>query len=451
MEQEAPAKAIEASPPRRQSKGSHPPADLPSTVNRSSAWPQQPPQYSSSWPLQSGSQYSAANANQTRRDHGYESEDESDVAADHPPLGNRQHQIQKHAQNMPPQQQQQQQQHHTAQRQHSTPKQHQSQQQQHSKPEQYHHRQQHSQPRLANVEPPRRPHHPARERDDAPPAPNNNNPHRSRQPRASRPIVARTIVSQRSMANMDRGGGVGGASPATTSYEVWRGRPEDWESPYSSSDSDSDYNSDLDGERVPAMKLIEGEPAPRRGGRDSSVSGSYCSRREASVAPSRAAWMQRSAGFLKWSDAAASVNAPVAAWERCASPERIADNDYDDEEALGGSRPRAVSKARSRWTMMEYQGRERSPTPPPTRRWTFDASQNHRNTCADQVADRYNRGRSRERPSPIFSARKTREFLSPKPKRATKFDFDTWGRERGSRSMLNLGLGNLGLGTLGLV
>jgi hypothetical protein len=47
--------------------------------------------------------------------------------------------------------------------------------------------------------------------------------------------------------------------------------------------------------------------------------------------------------------------------------------------------------------------------------------------------------------SPVFSARRTREFLSPRPRRAARFDFGAWGVERASRSSLGLGLGHGGL------
>ncbi|KAK0633779.1 hypothetical protein B0T14DRAFT_550961 [Immersiella caudata] len=295
-------KTVEESPPRRQSRGSHPPADLPSVVSRSSAWPQQP-QYSSSWPMQSGSQYQPS---QPRPDHGYESEGESDDAADNHRshvLHTKQHVVPGRSQQMHQHQQQQQPQH----------RQQQQQQQHHQQPQQpqqqqYHHQQhihaghhqtQQAPPRPVNNDPPRRP---TRERDETPQPPNP----RSRQPRPPRPIIARTVVSQRSMATMM----TGRDSTAASLCEIWRGRPEDWESPYSS--SEDEYASDLDGERIPTMRMIEGSPPRCR--REPSIASFYSRReRDASVARARTQRpTEAAAGFLRRSDALA---VGPAAWE----------------------------------------------------------------------------------------------------------------------------------------
>lgn len=156
-------------------------------------------------------------------------------------------------------------------------------------------------------------------------------------------------------------------------------------------------------------------------------------------------------GFLRRSDAAQhhehQLQLQIAAWERCASPEGFDDHDHGENYKRG--LPRAVSRARSRWTMVAYghdhhQESEVEPEPEPElpmpvmRRWTFDVAgpSQHR----DRERSR-SRGRERYPLPPVFSARRTREFLSPKPRRAAdRFDFDTWG-QRGSTSMLALGLG----------
>ncbi|KAK1758307.1 hypothetical protein QBC47DRAFT_458462 [Echria macrotheca] len=359
--EQAQVKALEPSPPRRRSREARPPADLVSSVTRSSAWPEKP-QYSSSWPLQSGQHYPL---DRHRRAHGYESEDESDETPDssrgHQKLENEQQRRSSH----------------------------------HSSPQQYRHTRP-SSDRDAS--------HATADRGQAKPEP-------------ARP---RTVVSQRSMATMDQGFRRGGDSPGASLCEVWRGRPEDWESPYaSSSDDDEGLTSDLDGERIPArMQLLEGSP-PKR-------DGSVFSRKSRGMDMGAYA----ASGFLRRSDVAAQMQ--MDDWERCASPEGL----EDGPEVLG-MRPRGVSRARSRWTMVAYGagdfagGREPSPEPAPQRRWTYDS------TFGVERA----RPRSRSRGSPpVFSARKTREFLSPKPVRAARFDFDAWGRERASRSMLALGL-----------
>ncbi|KAK5656564.1 hypothetical protein OQA88_4543 [Cercophora sp. LCS_1] len=388
-------KALEPSPPRRHSRESHPPMDVAPGVTRSSTWPHQQPQYSAPRSLQKGS---PPPADQTRGEHGYESEDESDRA---PPL-RQQHTIERHhAQEEVV---------HTIQ----------------TIPEPHRHHQQHPRHQQQRANPsPRRshtlPHVHTRIHVQVPPEPQPQRRPEPSQPvtreprpraRPPRPIVARTIVSQRSMAGLDQGYRRG-ASPAATLCEIWRGRPEDWESPYSSSDEDG-YGSGLDGERIPGLMLLEG--SPRR--RDPSVAASLFSRRSRDT--------RHESGFLRRPDLAA----PVAAWERCASPERMDDEVL--EVVLETGRQRAPSRARStrsRWTMMEYRGGAEEPEGPemelpPSRRWTYDV------TLV---------GREKE-PEPVFSARKTREFLSPKPKRAATFDFDAWGT-KGSRSMLALGLG----------
>lgn len=260
----------------------------------------------------------------------------------------------------------------------------------------------------------------------------------TRHTRPPRPIVARTIVSQRSMAAMDQG--YPRASTATSLCEIWRGRPEDWESPYSSSEDDDDFMPNLDGEPVPFLKqlALEESPAGYRGSSASCFSGRSRSRSR-HPHPQDAELSLHAAlgvvGFLRRFDASADFGG-YDGLARCESPDRTDDNDVgerggrvflDVTTTRGG---RGVSRPRSRWTVMAP--RERELEDPPVRRWTVDGPTNDGRFGVS--------GKRPRSPSPVFSARKTREFLSPKPRRPERFDYDAWGRERASRSMLALGL-----------
>lgn len=260
----------------------------------------------------------------------------------------------------------------------------------------------------------------------------------TRHTRPPRPIVARTIISQRSMATMDQG--YPRASTATSLCEIWRGRPEDWESPYSSSEDDDDFMPNFDGEPVPFLKqlALEESPAGYRGSNASCFSGRSRSRprhpqqQDAEFSHPGAAGV---VGFLRRFDTPAGFDG-YDGLVRCESPDRTDDNEIgerggrvilDVTTTRGG---RGISRPRSRWTVMAPRDRELED--PPVRRWTFDGP-----TTDSRCGVSGKRPRS---PSPVFSARKTREFLSPKPRRPERFDYDAWGRERASRSMLALGL-----------
>ncbi|KAK3364476.1 hypothetical protein B0T25DRAFT_563495 [Lasiosphaeria hispida] len=352
----APRLALELSPPRRSSRESRYPTEVVSAVSRSSAWPQQQqqqqPRYASSWPLPTGSHYPQPTTQPRHHNQdGYESEDESDDAMPNP-FAQPNPETARHSRRdrTPP----------SAQRhQHQT-----------------HHHQ---------------------------PPPHN---HSTRQPSPHRPRPRPSIGAPDRAARR--------SSPATTVCEIWRGRPEDWESPYASSDAS---HSDFDDDRPPVLRLLEGSPTRRRRG------GSTTRRSVFSVG----------AGSRRGTEVRVTLGR---------------------EEGLvldvSTRRGRAPSVARSRWggesgyrgffggeeEIYEEPEEVEMPLPPPmggvrgmspARRWTVE--------CGFPDAPR-SRG-----VSPVFSARRTREFLSPKPTRAARFDFDAWGKEHGSRSALTLPLG----------
>ncbi|KAK0612376.1 hypothetical protein B0T17DRAFT_405102 [Bombardia bombarda] len=125
-----------------------------------------------------------------------------------------------------------------------------------------------------------------------------------------------------------------------------------------------------------------------------------------------------------------------------------------------GPSPAPWSPPRRQWTQSPDQfvfepppprrRESRSPSPPrrgarapPARRWTWDYTSGG-GFPPPQVPS----APPTSRPvSPVYSSfssasmRRTREqLLSPTPTRAARFDFDAWGRERGSQSALSLGL-----------
>lgn len=241
-----------------------------------------------------------------------------------------------------------------------------------------------------------------------------------------------------SMATIDQGY----RSVATSMCEVWRGQAEDWESPYVSV-NESDFESDT--ERRPRFPRMEDLPSrrpsprtlpPRGDARDfgfrarnhsppayprhrhhNNHSSAYTD--EPGFDPSRCLpWPASKRDGVIFLDEQhplpALTTEPVAMW---------ADNDdgdYADSEDEGGApNPQRLPPPPSSFSSSSRRGASRlllpSPHPPSTR------------------------SRAAVSP-PVFAARQTREFLSPKPTRAmpARFDFDAWGCGRRSRNELAL-------------
>lgn len=243
-------------------------------------------------------------------------------------------------------------------------------------------------------------------------------PHRERERSRTR-LRPKTIVSRPSMAAMDR---AGPRSVATELCEVWRGRAEDWESPYVSgvgSDCD-DIESDVD-EHIQALRREDFPPRtyspslfpPFGERRDfgfqamarSPPPPTFGYTRDPSPGPHTGLYRNRARrgpnGLLLLEGPPALTGELMAVGE---------------EEDKGSLRPPSLA---SRWSRQEGPSGSRgrtypgpAPAPPPASHGV----------------------------SPIFSARKTRGFLSPKPTRAARFDFDVWNRDRASRSSLTLDL-----------
>ncbi|KAK3331162.1 hypothetical protein B0H66DRAFT_91806 [Apodospora peruviana] len=253
-----PTGAGPSTPRRRPSHHYQATTGVETVTARSSVWKHSSsPKYSSSWPMQHGSHYPAppavdpARQRAPRRRHhnhrdrpddhlGYESGDESeDIFDGEFEFDENTHQIRRPAR--PPHQREERAAHSAS----SSSPTGRTQRRHH-----HHHRQVPAPtPAPAALEQPLHHSH------DDPDEPRATRPRRVRPPR---PPIARTVVTSRpSMAAMDQGRSR--TSVATELCDIWRGRPEDWESPYSSSGCDE---SDDDPTHA-QMLLLEGTPPAR--------------------------------------------------------------------------------------------------------------------------------------------------------------------------------------------
>ncbi|KAH6628756.1 hypothetical protein F5144DRAFT_324045 [Chaetomium tenue] len=227
---------------------------------------------------------------------------------------------------------------------------------------------------------------------------------------APSPRRPRTVISSTSMATTEQGY----RSVATSVCEVWRGKAEDWESPYVSA-SDGDYESDAE----EPIQLLRMEDLPPR-------------RSSPRLLPPRGE--RREFGFRP-------TPPPPPPYPRH-HPAYMAEDSFHPDQTWPASNrdgllllegPLALTMELDAMTDdeddvhrqhgMQLQSRESSwSRPGPPKSWTYPLSPRPRAV------------------SPVFSARRTREFLSPTPTRAARFDFDAWGCGRSSRSSLALAL-----------
>ncbi|KAL2015191.1 hypothetical protein VTK56DRAFT_6078 [Thermocarpiscus australiensis] len=230
----------------------------------------------------------------------------------------------------------------------------------------------------------------------------------------------RTIVGRASMATMDQGR----RSVATELCEVWHGRPEDWESPYASGGDGSEPEADA----IPIRRLQLEDLPPRRSSpsllppRGARTDFGFQPTRHFPSAPSRYVRDVSPAPPLTDIYHGQTWPTPNGFFFLLEGPPALAlqpGTTDDEEEDLHETRPPSPSRT-SIW-------------PRPPRPWTYPAPA----PAPAPPPQPPSRGVS----SPIiFSARRTREFLSPRPTRAARFDFDAWGCDRASRTSLALGL-----------
>lgn len=255
-------------------------------------------------------------------------------------------------------------------------------------------------------------------------------------------VRPRTIVSPPSIETLNQ---AGRRSVATELCEVWRGRAEDWESPYVSGvdrDSDDDFNSDVDGGDGPDMniRLLRLEDFPPRTSSPSLLPplgaerrdfGFQARNRSPPPPPAYGGYMRAHSppapcpgGLLYRGQSWAGGNGLLLLEGPPALTLEPTTMEEEEEEDAGEDFLRPPSRVSSRWS------RPAGPSGS-TRGWTYPGPV----TPVLPPPPPRSRGAS-----PVFAARRTREFLSPKPKRPARFDFGAWGCDRASRSSLALGV-----------
>lgn len=233
-------------------------------------------------------------------------------------------------------------------------------------------------------------------------------PERERERPTPSPHRPRTVVSSTSMTTMDQGY----RSVATSVCEVWRGKAEDWESPYVSA-SDGDYESDA-GEPIQLLRT-EDLPPRRSSPRLLPPRGE---RREFGFRPTPPPPPPYPRHHPAYTGGHSLGPSPDQTW-----PASNRNGLLLEEPLALTMEPDAMTENEDDVHGMQLQIRESGGSSPgPRRGWTHPLSPRSRAV------------------SPVFSARRTREFLSPTPTRAARFDFDAWGCDRASRSSLALAL-----------
>ncbi|KAK3898040.1 hypothetical protein C8A05DRAFT_38387 [Staphylotrichum tortipilum] len=248
--------------------------------------------------------------------------------------------------------------------------------------------------------------HKTHHRETPPPEPEREHDRRIPLPR-TRPRP-KTITSRASMATMDQGY----RSVATSLCDVWQGESGEWESPYASASED-----DLDSGVDEPIGLLRMDDLPARGS-------------SPRLLPPRGG--REDFGFQ-------AANQPLPSHTYRPSI-------YLEEPPSRGYRD--LWPAPLRTGLLVLEAPPASTTEPDVMTDNEDLPDGVRgpHSWVLQLAPPRHRLNNPHLPpprsravSPVFSARKTREFLSPRPTRAARFDFDAWGCERGSASSISLG------------
>ncbi|KAL2121772.1 hypothetical protein VTJ04DRAFT_2227 [Mycothermus thermophilus] len=250
----------------------------------------------------------------------------------------------------------------------------------------------------------------------------------SRSPSPPRPSRLRTVASRSSMTTIDQGYS---RSVATSLCEVWRGHAADWESPYVSPGTDSDLDdSDLDDDGQPARLLGMDDVSSRS--ESPRLLPARGDRSEVSV-------RARDHYHLPPTTCTDNLPLPPTSVQRSqtwpAPPHHhhhypyVLDNGLaqpltaepdamtDDGPAAGALIPRRPSsRASSLWPSGPGQSGQ-DPSPSRFRRSVTHPLSTHGSRAAAVTSS-----------APVFAARRTREFLSPRPTRAAeaRFDFRAW-------------------------
>ncbi|AEO61098.1 hypothetical protein MYCTH_2310964 [Thermothelomyces thermophilus ATCC 42464] len=230
----------------------------------------------------------------------------------------------------------------------------------------------------------------------------------------------RTVVSHASMTTTDNGC----RSVATSLCEVWRGDTDDWESPYTSA-SEGDHEAGIE-EPIRLLRMEDQPPRsssprllPPQGDRGEfefqALNRPFPSNPYQSYNPSTTHTEERCAGAIL-----APCRSPAWVYR---SANRILLHDDEEQPLALTMEPDVMTDDEGNTHDLRPQSRaSRWPRPGPLRGWTQPLPPRSRTAL------------------PVFSAREAREFLSPKPTRAERFDFGAWGCDRASRSSLAPGL-----------
>ncbi|KAK4674522.1 hypothetical protein QC763_121320 [Podospora pseudopauciseta] len=254
---------------------------------------------------------------------------------------------------------------------------------------------------------------------------------RERERTRSMPHRRRTMPARLAVGNMDQGP----KSVVTELCDIWRGRASDWESPYP---SDNEIYSDDDDDMGHHSRPFH------HGGPSRLLLLDSCPPRETSpsLLPPHGA---RSHFGL------APMGRPPAPTTRSRSPApfpgpRLGRTwaGHSSSNTVNGFLLLEAGPLMMEPEMMDEdeEGEEMFPqgTDPAHRGWTYPmVSPVLEPPRLSRSVVLRRRSMAPDEP-PIFCARKTKEMLSPTPVRATRFDFEGWGRDRSSRSSLGLGL-----------
>ncbi|KAL2157939.1 hypothetical protein VTH06DRAFT_4994 [Thermothelomyces fergusii] len=233
---------------------------------------------------------------------------------------------------------------------------------------------------------------------------------------------SRTVISHASLTTTENRR----RSVATSLCEVWRGDTDDWESPYTSG-SASERDHEAGNEEPTSLLRMEDQlsrrssprlPPPRGGREEFGFQAPHRRSPPNPFWPSRTSTTRHTAG--RPSDGAfpdTPYRRPTLS--RPASNRRIHFRD-EGQPVASSTAPDVMTDDEG--DMRPLSRASRWPRPGHPRGWTRPLPPRSRNV------------------SPALSARKTREFPSPTPTRAERFDYGAWGSDRASRSSVALGL-----------
>ncbi|KAK4200113.1 hypothetical protein QBC40DRAFT_201185 [Triangularia verruculosa] len=245
------------------------------------------------------------------------------------------------------------------------------------------------------------------------------------------PHRRRTLPARLAVGTMDQGP----KSVVTELCDIWRGRASDWESPYA---SDNDIYSDDDDD------MGHHQASFHHGGPSNLMLLDSSSPREASPSLLPPQGARNHFGLIP-------LRRPPAPTTRSRSPApfpgprlgRTWAGHSSSNMANGFLLLEAGPLMLEPEMMDDNEGEEMvsQGAAPSQREWTYPTVNPVSEPPGPSRSVVLRRRSMSPGEPPIFCARKTKELLSPVPVRAARFDFDAWGKDRNSRSSLGPGLG----------